>query len=76
MYTVARFWWLILHYIDLIISQALDLNQRTKKYANHTSVADISATLEDTAGCRYNQLYYTNFHIIYVWLIDINLKTM
>ena len=54
---------------------ALDLNQRTKKYANPTSVADILAPLEDT-GCRYNQLYYTNFHIIYVRLIDINLKTI
>ena len=56
---------------------APDLNQRTKKYANRTSVADILAALEDT-GCRYNQLYYTNFHIIYVRLIDtgINLKTI
>ena len=53
MYTVACFWWVILYYIDLIITTetgelAPDLNRRTKKYANPTSIADILATLEDT----------------------------
>ena len=54
---------------------ALDLNQRTKKYANRTSVADILAALEDTGG-QYNQFYHTNFHISYDWLIYNNFKTI
>ena len=51
----------VLHTIKkTFVKLAPELNRRTKKYTNRSSVADILATLEDTDG-KYNQLYYTNF---------------
>ena len=55
----------VLHTIKkTFVKLAPELNRRTKKYTNRSSVADILATLEDTDG-KYNQLYYTNFPRIY-----------
>ena len=55
----------VLHTIKkTFVKLAPELNKRTKKYTNRSSVTDILATLEDTDG-KYNQLYYTNFPRIY-----------